>query len=164
MCTGGCNLKNPAKRTFQLLENVDGRGEHPCHTPYFALLLPFLFPIIHISSSFPRSLLLLPSYLHLYLLLSLRSLLFYIIALAFSFFTSFSKETRCVPCMIYSDAKIGAESLLQAECTLREFRQLSILPTIIRMQISFPHLYELDFYLLWTEEIASSLWTRNIFF
>lgn len=138
LCSGGRHLKNKSHWThLQLLKNVNGKAEHPCHTT--PSLIAFSSCLIHISSSSPRSLLLLSFYLHLLspVIVTVRSYFSSLLTISLSFLLSLRNQ-MCSLYDLFICRDWGWESLLQAECTLPEFKWLSILPTIIPYANEFP--------------------------
>lgn len=129
------------QRNIQLLQNVHRSAEHSRHTYFLLLMLPFyLFSIIHISSPSLPSPLTSPSppFISRY-----WSPSFVIVALALSFSLLLSLSNQM--CSLYDLFRCKDwvwESVLQAECTLLEFKWLSKLPTLIADANESNSLYE----------------------
>lgn len=136
------------------------------HSPLSSFSPPFTaFSLLyHISPSFPRSLILSP-FFHPSCCPYCSSL-FFIVALA-PFFSLLSLRNQM--CSLYDLFRCRDwdwERLLQAECTLLEFKWLSTPPTVIPYANEFFFVYVNHvhtFSLLLTEEIASSVWTWHSF-
>lgn len=152
----GSSILKIQQTHLQLLKNADVRTEHPCCTPYsLLLLLPFLSlsftSLLHSLAPFSIAFLSAPFITHY----CYRSLIFFIIALHLSFFPSLSKEPDVYDLFSWRDW--GWESLLQAVCTLLEFKWLRILPTVIPYANEFSIFIQIMLFSFLTEGIASSV-------